>query len=90
MSEQSGHNAIDAEKLNAFVDRLVTLEQEKRHAAELFRDVIKEAENVGYEAFALRWLVKSRMQDRKQREEAERRSAVIESYAFATQAKLPF
>lgn len=89
MTETVGHNAVAAEQLRSYVDRIVALEQQRKQTAEDIREVLKEAESTGYEAHALRRLVKSRLQDDKQREAAKRRAAVLEAYAAALQLEFP-
>ena len=86
---EASHNVVAADQLRSYVDRIVALEQQRKSFGDDIKDVLKEAESTGYEAHALRKLVKARLQDDRQREAAKRRAAVLEAYAAALQWELP-
>ena len=58
------------EKLRLTVERIETLEEEKKEVADQIKDVYAEAKAMGYDTKALRQVVKLRKQDRQEREEA--------------------
>ena len=63
------------EKLKQFVDRIERLNEEKKALAEDLKDIFAEAKTLGFDSKALREIVKSRAQDRQEREEME---AIVE------------
>tara|TARA_Y100001951_G_scaffold102959_1_gene110745 strand:- start:83 stop:331 length:249 start_codon:yes stop_codon:yes gene_type:complete len=68
------------EKLRLTVERIETLEEEKKEVADQIKDVYAEAKAMGYDTKALRQVVKLRKQDRQEREEA---SAILTVYMGA-------
>ena len=66
--------------LKAFVERIERLEEEKKAIADDIRDVYAEAKATGFDAKALRTVVRMRKQDVNERKEYE---AVLETYLHA-------
>lgn len=79
-----GHNSGGAkfarDQLRAFVERIEKLEEEKKAIADDIRDVVSEARGSGFDAKALRSIVKLRKQDPDKRAEEE---AVLDTYKIA-------
>jgi uncharacterized protein (UPF0335 family) len=72
-------NAI-AGQLQAVVERIERLEEEKKAIADDIRDVYAEAKGNGYDVKALRTIIRLRKQDKTERQEHE---AVLETYMHA-------
>ena len=70
-----GHNSIDA-ALKSFVDRIETLEVEKKNTAEDIRSVYAEAKDKDIDVRALRAVIKLRREDAAAR--AAREAAIDE------------
>jgi uncharacterized protein (UPF0335 family) len=66
--------------LKAFVERIERLEEEKKAIADDIRDVYAEAKATGFDAKAMRTIVKLRKQDADERKEQE---AILETYMHA-------
>ena len=66
--------------LKAFVERIERLEEEKKTIADDIRDVYAEAKGSGFDAKALRTIVRLRKMDTDQRKEQE---AILETYMHA-------
>ena len=64
-------NAIDANHLKAFIERIEKLEEEKRAIADDIKDVYAEAKGTGYDIKIVRKIVSLRRQDRHKRREEE-------------------
>ena len=64
-------NSIDAGHLQAFIERIERLEEEKRALAEDIKDVYSEAKGTGYDVKVMRKIVSIRRQDRAKRLEEE-------------------
>lgn len=64
-------NAIDANHLKAFLERIEKLEEEKRAIADDIKDVYAEAKGTGYDVKIIRKIVSIRRQDRHKRREEE-------------------
>ncbi len=64
-------NAVDANHLRAFVERIEKLEEEKRAIADDIKEVYAEAKGTGYDVKIMRKIVSLRRQDRQQRREEE-------------------
>lgn len=64
-------NAIDANHLLAFIERIEKLEEEKRATAEDIKEVYSEAKGTGYDVKIMRKIVSLRRQDRDKRKEEE-------------------
>lgn len=69
-----------ADKLRQFVSAIETLEEEKREVGGQIKDKYAEAKAMGYDAKALRAVVRRRAQDRQEREEFE---AILDTYEHA-------
>jgi uncharacterized protein (UPF0335 family) len=68
------------DQLKAIVERIEHLEQEKKAISDDIRDVYAEAKGNGYDAKALRAVVRMRRQDKHEREEEE---AILQTYLEA-------
>lgn len=77
-----GHNATDGQ-LRALVERIERLEIEKRERAEDIREVYSEAKANGYDAPAIRALIRERAQDAQKR---ERLAELLDLYRSAVGA----
>ncbi|MFV0280589.1 MAG: DUF2312 domain-containing protein [Rhodoblastus sp.] len=64
-------NSIDAGHLQAFIERIERLEEEKRALAEDIKEVYAEAKGVGYDVKIMRKIVSMRRQDSQKRREEE-------------------
>lgn len=73
-----GNNS--AEQIKSIVERLEKLNEEKKAIQDDFNDVLKEAAGNGFDAKALRAIVRIRAQDATKRAEQE---ALIETYLHA-------
>lgn len=69
-----------ADKLRQFVAAIETLEEEKKEVGGQIKDKYLEAKAMGYDAKALRAVVRRRAQDRQEREEFE---AILDTYELA-------
>jgi uncharacterized protein (UPF0335 family) len=68
------------EHLKAFVERVERLEEEKKAISDDIRDVYAEARTNGFDAKALRAIVRLRKQDADERREHE---TILETYMLA-------
>ena len=64
-------NAVDANHLRAFIERVEKLEEEKRAIADDIKDVYAEAKGTGYDIKIVRKIVSLRRQDKQKRQEEE-------------------
>lgn len=90
MTAQPGHNtgtAPDApatkfakEHLKSVIERIETLEGEKKQTVDLIKDIYSEAKSGGYDCKALRTIVRMRKQDPNERVESE---TILETYMQA-------
>ena len=71
---------VAAEELKQFVERIERLEEEKQSISEDVRDVYAEAKGRGFNASAIRAIVRLRAKEPQAREEEE---AIIELYKSA-------
>ena len=65
------NTGIDADQLRAFIDRIERLDAGRRDIVEDIKEVFKEVKGFGYDAKALRHILKMRRQDKDQREAEE-------------------
>ena len=68
------------DQLKAFVERIERLEEEKKATSDDIRDVYAEAKGTGFDAKALRTIVRLRKQDADERREHE---TILETYMHA-------
>ena len=71
---------IAADELRRFIDRIERLEGEKAALSDDIKDVFTELKGRGYDAKAVRQILKLRKQDASEREEQE---AIVELYMNA-------
>jgi len=79
MAETSSQH-VASEQLRLFIERIETLEQEKRELADQVRDVYAEAKGTGFDGKAMREVIKLRRIDRNSRMEQE---AILDTYKTA-------
>lgn len=79
-SHVSSESAIAADRLRNFIDRVERLEEEKSAIANDIKEVYAEAKGEGYDAKALRCVVRLRKMDRAERQEQE---ALLDLYMTA-------
>ena len=88
MSEQTnpgeGHNSAGTrfakDQLQAFVERVERMEEEKKAIVDDIRDIYAEAKGNGFDVKTLRVVVRLRKQDTDERKEHE---AILETYLHA-------
>jgi uncharacterized protein (UPF0335 family) len=68
------------DQLKAFIERIERLEEEKKALADDIRDVYAEAKANGFDAKAIRTIVRLRKQDTNERKEQE---TILETYMHA-------
>ncbi|PZU87894.1 MAG: DUF2312 domain-containing protein [Chelatococcus sp.] len=73
-------DAVQSDELKQFVERIERLEEEKSSIAGDIKEVYSELKGRGYDAKAVRALIRIRKQDREERMEAE---AILELYMQA-------
>lgn len=71
---------VSAQQLQLFIERIETLEEEKRGISEDIKDVYAEAKAVGFDVKTMKQLVKLRRMEAAARQEAE---ALLETYKSA-------
>lgn len=77
---RAGHNSVAKDQLKAFVERIERLEDEKAVIADDIRSVYAEAKDDGFDAKALRAVIRLRKQDADERAEQQ---AIIDTYMHA-------
>jgi uncharacterized protein (UPF0335 family) len=71
---------ISAEQLRLFIERIETLEEEKKGISDDIRDVYAEAKGTGFDPKIMRQIVKLRKMEASARQEAE---ALLDTYKTA-------
>ena len=71
---------FSAEQLRLFIERIETLEEEKKGISDDIRDVYAEAKGTGFDTKTIRAIVKLRRMETSARQESE---ALLESYKAA-------
>lgn len=79
MSESTAEN-ISATQLRLLIERIETLEEEKKGISDDIKDVYAEAKATGFDTKVMKQLVKLRKMETAARQEAE---ALLESYKAA-------
>ena len=80
MAEPHKTNLVDGKHLQAFIDRIEKLEEEKREIADDIKDVYGEAKGTGFDPKIMRKIVSLRKQDRARRTEEEE---ILQCYLIA-------
>jgi uncharacterized protein (UPF0335 family) len=75
-----GHNSLDRDKLKELVSRIESAEDEKVAIAEDLRGLYAEARSAGFDAAALRQVIKLRRQDKDKR---DAKQAIVDAYLHA-------
>ena len=73
-------DAVAAEQLRLFIERIERLEEEKKGIADDIRDVYGEAKANGYDVKTMRAIVRLRKMEKNARDEAE---ALLDTYKAA-------
>jgi len=81
IGDNSALNAADRDKLKNLVYCISVLEEERAGLDEDVRSIYAEAKSAGFNARALREIVRRRRQNPKQRETREARQAAIDAYS---------
>jgi uncharacterized protein (UPF0335 family) len=71
---------VSAEQLRLFIERIETLEEEKKGISDDIKDVYAELKGTGFDAKTVKALVKLRKMEKNARDEAE---ALLETYKTA-------
>lgn len=80
MTEQQTVQNVAADRLRLFVERIERLEEEKKGLSDDIRDVYAEAKANGYDAKAMKAVVRLRRMEKNARQEAE---AILDTYKAA-------
>ena len=80
MTADAAGTAVAAQELTQFVERVERLEEEKKAISDDIREVYAEMKGNGFDARAVREIVKIRKQDHSERKEME---AILELYMAA-------
>ena len=73
-------DAIAADQLRLFIERIERLEEEKKAHADDIRDVYSEAKGQGYDTKTMRAIIRLRAMEKHARDEAE---ALLDTYKAA-------
>jgi uncharacterized protein (UPF0335 family) len=76
----SGTESVSATQLRLFIERIETLEEEKKGIADDIKDVYAEAKGAGFDIKTMKTLVRLRKMETAARQEAE---ALLETYRAA-------
>ena len=71
---------VSAEQLRLFIERIETMEEEKKGISDDIKDVYAELRGTGFDAKTVKTLVKLRKMEKNARDEAE---ALLETYKMA-------
>ena len=80
MEHKVSEGSIAADELRLLIERIERLEEEKKAMADDIRDVYAEAKARGYDAKAMRAVVRLRKMETQARQEAE---AILDTYKAA-------
>jgi len=69
------------ESLSSYIDRLVTLEMEKKENAEMIKELKTEAKSSGFDAAALAEVVRRKLWDEKRKTKAKEKDNAARLYA---------
>ena len=75
-----GHNLVAGDELQLLVERIETMEQEKKNVMEDIKDVYLEAKSRGFDAKIIRQIVRLRAMDPDKRQEER---YLVDAYASA-------
>ncbi len=79
-TQDTSNDAVGAERLRSFVERVERLEEEKQEVADQIKEVFAEIKGEGYDTAAIRSILKRRKQDPDKLAEQE---AVLDLYMSA-------
>ena len=68
---QPGGDGVAGERLLSFIERVETLEEEKKNAADGIKEVLAEAKGEGFDVKTLKDIIRMRKQDQSERDEKE-------------------
>jgi uncharacterized protein (UPF0335 family) len=80
MTNAAKVESFAADQLRSFVERIERLQEEKKGIGDDISDIYKEAKSNGFDAVALRHVIKLRGQDANERAEQE---AILDTYMRA-------
>jgi len=80
LSEKVRSNGLASQELRQFIERIETLEEDKKSIADDIKDVFGEAKGRGYDTKAIRAIIRLRKQDSGERAAFE---AVLDTYMAA-------
>jgi uncharacterized protein (UPF0335 family) len=78
--EPNVNENVSAEQLRQFIERIETLEEEKKGIADDIKDVYAEAKGTGFDTKTMRTIVRLRKMEAAARQEAE---ALLDTYKTA-------
>jgi uncharacterized protein (UPF0335 family) len=80
MTEPHKTNLVDGKHLQAFINRIEKLDEEKKAIADDIKDVFGEAKGVGFDTKIIKRVLSIRKQDKAKRTEEEQ---ILECYLIA-------
>ena len=80
MSEANTDTNVSAEQLRLYIERIETLEEEKRGVADDIKDVYAEAKSTGFDVKTMRTIIRLRRMEKHHRDEAD---MLLETYKQA-------
>lgn len=76
----AGHNSVDKAMLDSFVERVEDAERDKRHHAELIKEIKQEAKAAGLKPKLISTIVRERLETAAQKEKREADESDLEVY----------
>jgi len=76
-----GHNS--KEQLKSIIERIIARETDKQEASDDIKDILSEAKSNGYDAAAIRAIVKEKLADDAKRRKQSELAETIETYRAA-------
>jgi uncharacterized protein (UPF0335 family) len=75
-----GHNSIASDRLLSIIERIETLNTEKKELQDAIKDIMAEAKGAGFDTKVVREIIKMRAEDETDRQERE---AIRDTYLKA-------